>query len=101
MKMLSPGTAGRYIVPDGTVFVPGVDGTVDAATQYVPALASLGFRIANTLVSTISDGPTLTAAAAASCLPAAALITLPANLFTLGKVLQISAQGRLSCAVTT
>lgn len=33
----------------------------------------------NTLVNAITDGPTLTAAAAATCIPTGALITLPEN----------------------
>ena len=54
-----------------------------------------------TLISAIGDGPTLTAASAASCLPAAAKITLPNNYFSIGKVTRIRASGRISCVVTT
>lgn len=55
-----------------------------------------------TLVANTADGPTLTAAAAATCLPAPAKITLPNNYFiTPGRALRIIAQGRISCVVTT
>jgi len=55
-----------------------------------------------TLITAQVDGPTLTAAAAASCLPPAALYTLPANFYAcVGKALLIEASGRISCAVTT
>lgn len=47
------------------------------------------------------DGPTLTAAAAASCLPVASVATLPAGFFTIGKKMRVIAQGRISCVVTT
>lgn len=47
------------------------------------------------------DGPTLTAAAAATCLPAAAKYTLPNSFFYIGRKLKITAQGRISCVVTT
>lgn len=55
----------------------------------------------NTLVTALVDGPTLTAAAAATCIPTGALITLPPNFFYIGKKLKIVAAGRISCAVTT
>lgn len=48
------------------------------------------------------DGPTLTAAAAATCLPTAAKVTLPNGFFDRpGKQLRITASGRISCVVTT
>lgn len=43
----------------------------------------------NTLVTALVDGPTLTAAAAATCIPTGALITLPPNFFYIGKKLWI------------
>lgn len=49
----------------------------------------------------IADGPTLTAAARASCIPVNSKITLPNNYFELGKVWRLRATGRISCAVTT
>jgi len=49
----------------------------------------------------IGDGPVLTAAARASCLPTANVYTLPNNFFTVGKKVRIRAMGRISCAVTT
>src|SRR6266851_6353280 len=102
MKLIAPGISTSYIVYDGTVFTPGPDGTLDAPAKYVPALAGLGFRVASVLVSATGDGPTLTAAAAASCLPGSGQFTLPANFFTaIGKRVTISAQGRISCVVTT
>lgn len=54
-----------------------------------------------TLVTSQVDGPTLTAAAAATCIPAAALITIPAGWWQVGRELKVTAQGRISCAVTT
>lgn len=48
------------------------------------------------------DGSALTAAAAASALPASARATLEAGYFgVLGKAIRIRASGRISCAVTT
>ena len=54
-----------------------------------------------TLVTAQGDGPALTAAAAASCLPVAAVYTLPANFFFIGKKLRITASGRISSVITT
>lgn len=48
-----------------------------------------------------TDGPTLTAAAAASCIPVANRIQLPTNYWTIGKAWRIVLSGRVSCAVTT
>jgi hypothetical protein len=61
---------------------------------------SLGYR--KTLISAQVDGTALTAAAAASCIPAAAKYTIPANTFdTIGKQLLIKATGRISSVITT
>jgi hypothetical protein len=55
-----------------------------------------------TLVNAQVDGPTLTAAAAASCIPPASKFTLRANYFdVIGKQLLVKASGRISCVVTT
>lgn len=54
-----------------------------------------------TLVTAQGDGPTLTAAAAASCLPGQAKFTFPANLLKIGDEFRITASGRISCVVTT
>jgi hypothetical protein len=55
-----------------------------------------------TLVTAQSDGTALTAAAAASCIPASAKFTLPANFFTfIGQQLLIKASGRISSVITT
>lgn len=48
-----------------------------------------------------TDGPALTAAAAASCIPTASKIVLPTNYWIPGKQWRIILQGRISCAVTT
>ena len=48
-----------------------------------------------------ADGPTLTAAAAATCLPVTAKCTFPPNSIMQGTLLRIAAQGRISCVVTT
>lgn len=53
------------------------------------------------LVIGSSDGPALTAAAAASCIPAASRLILPNNYWIPGKQWKIKLQGRISCAVTT
>jgi hypothetical protein len=54
-----------------------------------------------TIVSASTDGPTLTAAARASCIPVADRIVLPNHYFYVGRVLRILMHGRISCAVTT
>ncbi len=54
-----------------------------------------------TLITAQSDGPTLTAAAAATCIPAHAKITLPTNFWYVGRMMRIYAMGRISCVVTT
>jgi hypothetical protein len=46
-------------------------------------------------------GPTLTAAAAASCIPTPGRIVLPSNFFEIGDVLKLTLAGQISCAVTT
>jgi hypothetical protein len=53
------------------------------------------------LVISNTDGPTLTAAAAASCIPVASRLILPNNYWTIGKKWKIHLSGRISCAVTT
>jgi len=53
------------------------------------------------LVIGSSDGPTLTAAAAASCIPVASRLILPNNYWFIGKQWKIKLQGRISCVVTT
>ncbi len=54
-----------------------------------------------TIVSGSTDGPTLTAAARASCIPTASKITLPNNFFYIGRKVLFKMSGRISCAVTT
>ncbi len=54
-----------------------------------------------TVLSTYSDGPTLTAAAAASLLPTYAPTTIPAGYWQIGRVWRVSMSGRISCVVTT
>jgi hypothetical protein len=56
---------------------------------------------AETLVTSIVDGPTLTAAAAASCIPPGSVITLPNNFWYIGRQLEIEATGRISSVITT
>ena len=53
------------------------------------------------LLIATTDGPTLTAAAAASCIPVANRLILPNNYWTIGKQWRIKLAGRISCAVTT
>lgn len=54
-----------------------------------------------TLVVATTDGPTLTAAARASCIPTASRIVLPNSYFYIGKAIKVKMSGRISCAVTT
>lgn len=54
-----------------------------------------------TLITSQVDGPALTAAAAATAIPAAALLTIPAGWWQIGRCLKVTAGGRISCAVTT
>lgn len=54
-----------------------------------------------TLACGATDGPTLTAAARASCIPAANRIVMANNLFYIGRAIRIQMSGRISCAVTT
>lgn len=54
-----------------------------------------------TLISTQGDGSALTAAAAASCLPALSKLLYPANFLKVGDVFRASWAGRISCVVTT
>lgn len=52
------------------------------------------------IISTV-DGPTLTSAAAASCLPPHAKIALPNNYWQVGKHWRVKATGRISSVITT
>jgi hypothetical protein len=54
-----------------------------------------------TLTQSVVDGPTLTAAARASCIPTPNRITLPPNYFSVNKALKFTLSGRISCVVTT
>jgi len=56
----------------------------------------------NPLIVAQTDGPTITAASRTSCLPPGAKYTLPNNFWEVaGKMVRITAYGRISCAVTT
>jgi len=54
-----------------------------------------------TLITATGDGPTLTAAATASCIPTSSVITLPNNFWQVGRMVRIFAAGRISCVITT
>lgn len=54
-----------------------------------------------TIVMSSTDGPTLTAAARASCIPTANRIVLPNNFFYIGRAMKVLMSGRISCVVTT
>lgn len=54
-----------------------------------------------TLITASGDGTPNTAGTAASCIPAAAVYTLPANWWQVGKMLRIKASGRISSLITT
>jgi hypothetical protein len=53
------------------------------------------------ITASYTDGPALTAAAAASCVPTYIPTTLPAGYWQIGRMWRIKATGRISCAVTT
>jgi hypothetical protein len=54
-----------------------------------------------TLAVAYTDGPTLTAAAAASCIPTYLLGTINAGYWQVGRTWQINCAGRISCVITT
>lgn len=54
-----------------------------------------------TIVCGATDGPTLTAAARASCIPTANRIVLPNNFFYIQRAIRVMLGGRMSCVVTT
>ena len=56
---------------------------------------------AQVIASAYTDGPTLTAAAAASCVPTYVPTTLPAGYWQIGRIWRLTASGRISCVVTT
>jgi len=51
--------------------------------------------------SSYTDGPTLTGAAAASCVPTYVPTTLPAGYWQIGRIWRWTAAGRISCVITT
>lgn len=57
--------------------------------------------MARTLMVATADGPTLTAAAAASCIPTNLLTTVQAGYWQVGKTWSIICHGRISCVITT
>jgi hypothetical protein len=54
-----------------------------------------------TIILGATDGPTLTAAARASCIPTANRAVLPNAFFYIGRGIKFLLNGRISCAVTT
>lgn len=54
-----------------------------------------------TIICGATDGPTLTAAARASCIPTAERKVLPNNFFYIGRAIRFLIGGRISCVVTT
>jgi hypothetical protein len=54
-----------------------------------------------TIVMSATDGPTLTAAARASCIPTANRVVLPNAFFYIGRAIKFVLSGRISCVVTT
>lgn len=53
------------------------------------------------IASSYTDGPTLTAASAASCLPTYVVTTLPSGYWQIGRQWRLTATGRISNVVTT
>lgn len=62
-------------------------------------MSSQGWQ--ETLTTSIVDGPTLTAAAAASCIPTANVITTLPGFWFIGKMIRVKASGRISSLITT
>lgn len=56
---------------------------------------------AQVIASSYTDGPALTAAAAASCVPTYFPTTLPAGYWQIGRIWRVTLTGRVSVAVTT
>ena len=56
---------------------------------------------AQVILSTYTDGPGLTAAAAASCLPTYGPTTLPAGYWQIGRIWRLTMRGRISCVIAT
>ena len=56
---------------------------------------------AQVIASSYTDGPTLTAAAAASCVPTYVPTTLPAGYWQIGRIWRLTATGRISSVITT
>jgi hypothetical protein len=61
----------------------------------------MGIGYWSPLPITLADGPTLTAAAAASCLPVTTKCTFSPNAIVPGSVIRITANGRISNPITT
>ena len=53
------------------------------------------------IVSSVTDGPTLTAAARASCIPTPDRIIIPSKTFRVGSRIRFRMGGRISCVITT
>jgi len=53
------------------------------------------------LTTSIVDGTANTTGTAASCIPPNNVIALPSSYFQIGKVIRVTAYGRISCVVTT
>jgi hypothetical protein len=53
------------------------------------------------IVSSVTDGPPLTAAARASCIPTANRIILPNNFFYVGRRIKFTMSGRITSLITT
>jgi len=56
---------------------------------------------AQVIASAYTDGPTLTAAATASCLPTYVPTTLPSGYWQIGRIWRLTAAGRISCVIST
>lgn len=53
------------------------------------------------LMSSQADGPTISTATTASIIPTHALLTIPANFWSIGKRMRVTIRGRMSNVVTT
>ena len=92
-------------IASGAALTASAGATSTIASGATLAVSSAGGAIVTGVPQFITSakiiGPTLTAAASASCIPAASRVVLPANFWTVGKQLKIAATGQISSVVTT
>lgn len=102
----------HFVTRDSGLLVPRDYASSDRPRQYldprVGELAAMAEKLGvrqslgwvETLINATGDGPTLTAAAAASAIQTRAKLGFPSNFFDVGKMLKIVVAGRISNAAT-